>query len=196
MAIAKSIKKKDPKRFDPSYVEIMAPVGSFESLMAAINSGADSVYFGAGHLNMRAKSTINFTIKDLKKISSICKEHKVRTYLTLNTILYDEDLKIMKKFCDEAKKSGIDAVIISDIAAMEYAKKIKLEVHISTQASVSNFEAVKFYSKYANTIVLARELTLEQIEKINEKILQEEIKGPDGEFIKIKLFIGRNLHEY
>ncbi|HLC37461.1 MAG TPA: peptidase U32 family protein, partial [Candidatus Nanoarchaeia archaeon] len=169
-------------------VELMAPVGSYESLRAAINSGADSVYFGAEQLNMRACSANNFNIDDLKKIIEICKKNNVKTYLTVNTILYDHDINLMKKICDAAKKFGITAIIASDVAAMSYARTIGIEVHLSTQANVSNLETVKFYSQFADVIVLARELTLKQIKSICEKIKKEKIKGPSGNLVKIEIF--------
>ena len=154
-------------------IEITAPAGNYESLMAAIESGADSVYFGIEQLNMRAKSTNNFKINDLSKIAKICKENKVNSYLTLNTIMYDHDLKFLKLICDKAKKSGINAIIASDIAAISYANSIGLNVHISTQANISNIEAVKFYSKFADTVILARELTLKQIKTIVDEIKKQ-----------------------
>jgi len=168
---------------------LMSPVGNFESLAAAIKAGADSVYFGVGKLNMRSRSSINFTLKDLEKIVKTCKKAGVKTYLTLNTVMYDEDLSEIKKICDAAKKSGIDAVIATDIAVIEYCNKIKLSVHMSTQTNISNIDAVKFYSKYADVIVLARELNLEQIAKIINQIKKEKIKGKNGELIKIEIFI-------
>jgi U32 family peptidase len=170
-------------------IEIMAPAGSYESLMAAINAGANSVYFGIEQLNMRARAANNFTTEDLKKIVKICKEHNVKTYLTLNTIMYDHDLTLMKKICNIAKEENVTAVIASDIAAMQYAKSIGLEVHISTQANVSNFETVKFYALFADVIVLARELTLKQIDSICKKIKEENIKGPSEKLIEIEIFV-------
>ena len=170
-----------------SNAEIMSPAGSFESLNAAIKAGADSVYFGVGKLNMRARSA-NFEYKDLGKIAKICKKNNVKSYLALNTIMYDEDIKLMKRICGKAKKSGIDAVIVSDIAAMAYARSIGLEVHMSTQLNISNIEAVRFFSKYADVIVLARELNLRQIANISKQIKKEKIKGPGGRILKIELF--------
>lgn len=170
-------------------IEIMAPAGSYESLMAAINAGANSVYFGIEQLNMRARAANNFTTEDLKKIVKICKEHNVKTYLTLNTIMYDHDLTLMKKICNTAKEEQVTAVIASDIAAMQYAKSIGLEVHISTQANVSNFETVKFYATFADVVVLARELTLKQIDNICKKIKEENLKGPSGKIIEIEIFV-------
>lgn len=170
-------------------VEIMAPAGSWESLSAAIKAGADSVYFGVENLNMRARAANNFKMSELKKIADLCKKHKVKSYLTLNIVLYDEEIEKMKKLCDAAKKAGITAVIATDVSAIQYANSIGLEVHISTQANVSNLEAVKFYAKYADVIVLARELTLDKIKNIIEEIKKQKIKGPKGELIRIELFV-------
>lgn len=170
-------------------IEIMAPAGSFEALRAAINAGANSVYFGIEQLNMRARAANNFTTEDLKEIVRICQEHKVKTYLTLNTIMYDHDMVLMKKICDTAKQANLTAVICSDVAAMSYAREIGLEVHISTQANVSNFETVKFYSQFADVVVLARELTIKQIKAITDKIKEEDIRGPSGKLLEIELFI-------
>tara|TARA_Y100000310_G_scaffold111103_2_gene109508 strand:+ start:3762 stop:5012 length:1251 start_codon:yes stop_codon:yes gene_type:complete len=168
-------------------VEIMAPAGSFESLQAAIKAGADSVYFGLEQLNMRARSA-NFKFNDLKKIVETCKKKNVRSYLALNTILYDHDMSIMKKVCDKAKKAGVNAVIVSDIAAMMYAKSIGLEVHSSTQLNISNIEAIKFFSEFTDVVVLARELTLKQIGDIVKQIKKDKIKGPNGKLVKIEIF--------
>jgi putative protease len=172
-------------------LELTAPVGSWESLHAALQAGADSIYFGVGNLNMRARAANNFKITDLKKIVIICKkqEKKVRTYLALNIVLYDDEIKNAKKLCDAAKKAGIDAIIASDISIIEYAKSIKLPVHISTQANVSNIDAVRFFSKYADVIVLARELPLDKIKNICDTIKKEKIKSPSGELVKIEIFI-------
>ena len=170
-------------------IEIMSPVGSYESLAAAIKARADSVYFGISKLNMRARSAANFNLKDLKKIADICKKTNVKSYLTVNTIIYDEDIKEMKKIIDSAKKSGISAIIAMDMAVLKYSKKINMEVHMSTQTNISNIEAVKFYSKYADVVVLARELTLEQIEKIIKEIKKQKIKGPKNELIKVEIFV-------
>lgn len=169
-------------------VELMAPVGSFESMMAAINAGCDSIFFGITQLNMRAKSSQNFNFDDLQKISETCRDHGVKTYLTLNTVLYDHDLKLAYKIIDEAKKNKIDAVIISDMAAILYANKIGQPVHLSTQVSVSNIEMVKFYAQYCEMIVLARELTLPMVKNICQQIKEQNIKGTDGELIKIEIF--------
>jgi putative protease len=170
-------------------LEIMAPVGSWESLSAAIQAGTDSVYFGVDRLNMRSHSTINFTFDDLRKIVAICREAKVKTYLTLNTVLYDHDLSLMRDTVDTAKNCGIDAIIASDIAAINYADSIHMEVHISTQCNVSNLEAVKFYAKFADVIVLARELSLLQVARISHAIETENICGPSGKPIRLELFV-------
>ncbi len=166
----------------------MAPAGSYESLMAAIKAGASSIYFGVGKLNMRSKSA-NFQEEDLEKVAKICRENNVKSYLTLNTIMYDEDLENARKSCDLAKDKGVSAIIACDPSVIEYANSIGLEVHMSTQTNISNMESVKFYSKYADVIVLARELTLEQVKNICFRIKDEEIKGPKGELIQIEVFI-------
>lgn len=169
-------------------IEIMAPAGSFAALTAAIKAGADSVYFGIEQLNMRARAANNFTTEDLPKIVQQCNEAGVRTYLTVNTVLYDHDTNVMKKICDNAKTAGVTAVIASDLAAITYCHEIGMECHISTQVNVSNFDAVKFFSQYADTIVLARELTLKQIKDIYTKIIENDIRGPRGELIQIEMF--------
>lgn len=169
-------------------IELMAPAGSYESLMAAINAGANSVYFGIEQLNMRAKSSYNFTIKDLKNIVSICKENNIKSYLTVNTVMYDEDIPLMKKIIDAAKKYSVSAIIASDQAAINYANSIGVEVHISTQLNISNYESVKYYSKFADVIVLARELNLNQVKYITDSIKKDKLKGPSGELIKIEMF--------
>lgn len=171
-----------------SDVEIMAPAGSWESLRAAIKAGADSVYFGVGKLNMRARAAHNFQMEDLKELVNVCKENNVKSYLTVNIVYYDSEIEEMKQVLDEAKSSGITAVICADLAAIQYASSIGLEIHISTQANVSNIEAVKFYSKFADVIVLARELNIEQIKSIHESIVKENIKGPKGNLVEIELF--------
>src|SRR3989344_8296374 len=169
-------------------IELMSTVGNYESLIAAINSGADSIYFGVEQLNMRAKSANNFTIKDIDKITKICKENKIECFLTLNTIMYNHDLNLMKKICNKAKKSNVNAIIASDVSAMMYANSIGLNVHCSTQTNVSNIESVKFYSKFVDVIVLARELTLMQTKDICNKIKKQNIKGPSGNPIRIEIF--------
>ena len=167
---------------------LMAPVGSFESLMAAIQGGADSIYFGIEQLNMRARSSHNFTMDDMLKIGSICKEHDIQTYLTVNTIMYDKDLDFMKNVIRKAKEQKIGAIIASDQSAIQYAHSVDIPVHISTQLSISNIETIKFYSGYADVMVLARELDLEQVSAITKTIREENIKGPGGGLVAIELF--------
>lgn len=169
-------------------IEIMAPVGNFESLMAAVNAKANSVYFGVEQLNMRAKSANNFTLADLPEISRICNENNIKTYLALNTIIYDHDLKILQKLITEARKHNISAIIASDHAVLNYAKEAGLPIHISTQLNISNVESVKFYAQFADVIVLARELTLQQTKHIAEQIEKQNITGPSGEKIRLELF--------
>jgi len=169
-------------------VELMAPAGSFESLTAAIQGGADSVYFGVEQLNMRARASINFTIADLKKIVKQCRAHGVKTYLTLNTIVYDHDISAVKKIISEALKAGIDAVIASDQAVISHAFAAGMEVHISTQVNITNAETVKFYSHFAAVVVLSRELSLRQIKKISDAIVKEKITGPGGNLVQLEVF--------
>jgi len=169
-------------------IELMSPAGSFESLRAAIKAGCNSVYFGIEQLNMRARSSINFTLEDLKEIAEIGKKNNVKTYLTLNTILYDHDIQLMKSIVDTAKESGVSAIIAADHAAMNYAKKIGMNIHISTQANVSNIDTVEFYSAYADVIVLARELSLKQVAEITREIKRRNICGPSGKPIQIEIF--------
>ena len=166
----------------------MAPVGSFESLMAAIQGGADSIYFGIEQLNMRARSSHNFTMDDMSKIGSICNEHDIQTYLTVNTIIYDKDLDFLKNIILKAKEQKIDAIIASDQSVIQYARSVDIPVHISTQLSISNIETIKFYSGYADVMVLARELDLEQVSAITKTIKEKNIKGPGGELVAIELF--------
>ncbi|MDD5819855.1 MAG: U32 family peptidase [Bacteroidales bacterium] len=173
---------------DKKELEIMAPAGNFECLRAAIQGGADSVYFGVGKLNMRSHSAGNFRPEDLNEVVRICREAGVKSYLTLNIVLYQEDLEDMRLTLDEAKKAGVDAVIASDIAAIEYCRSIGLEVHISTQLSVSNVEALRFYSRFADVVVLARELNLGQVRDIYECIERENICGPSGRKVRIEMF--------
>lgn len=168
--------------------ELMSPVGDRESLAAAIQSGANSVYFGIEQLNMRAKSTRNFTLDDLDYIAKKCKKFGLKSYLTLNTILYDHDIKLMQRIIDRAKEAGVSAVIASDVAVFQYANTIGLPIHISTQANVSNVETLKFYAQFAEVVVLARELTLSQIQKITKAIDDENILGYGGEKMRIELF--------
>jgi len=175
-------------RYKKEEIEIMAPVGSFDSLAAAIQSGANSVYFGIEQLNMRAKSSINFTTEDLKEIVRISSENNVRSYLVVNTIIYDYDLALMKQIVDTAKASGVSAVIAADQAVISYASSIGVEVHISTQVNISNVETVKFYSHFADVMVLARELSMKQIAHICSQIEEENITGPSGNLIEVEIF--------
>lgn len=171
-----------------SEIEIMAPAGSYESLMAAVQAGADSVYFGVEQLNMRARSSFNFTLDDLARVVSIARGHGMKTYLTVNTILYDDDLDAMRRVMDRARREGIDAVIVSDQAAILYARSIGLEVHISTQLNLSNIGSVAFYAQYADVMVLARELSIPQIRAIRDAIREQGIRGPRGELVRIEMF--------
>src|SRR3989344_2787553 len=170
-------------------IELLSPAGSFETLRAAIQAGANAIYFGVEQLNMRARAANNFTLKDLSKISKICQKHNIKSYLALNTILYDHDIPLMKKICDAAKSHHIDAIIASDHAAIQYAHSIGLPIHISTQCNVSNLDSIKWYAQFANTIVLARELTLQQINHITKQIALQNIRGPNNQLIKIEIFI-------
>ncbi|MBR2061259.1 MAG: U32 family peptidase [Tidjanibacter sp.] len=169
-------------------IEIMAPVGSYESLVAAVAAGANSVYFGIGALNMRAASAANFGADDMAEIVEYAHSHGVKAYLTVNTIVYEEEIALMRTVLDAARDCGVDAVIISDQAAIEYASKIGLEVHISTQLNISNSETLRFYSRWADVVVLARELSLDRIATIARKIEEEHICGPSGELVKIEMF--------
>lgn len=166
----------------------MAPVGSYESLRAAIDAGADAVYFGVEGLNMRARSSVNFTLDDLRNIASICSEAGVKTYLTVNTIIYDAEMDRLGEVIDAARESGITAVIASDIAAITCARSRGVEVHISTQCNISNIEAVRFYARYADVMVLARELSLDQVKAISEAIVRDDIRGPRGELVRLEMF--------
>ena len=169
-------------------IELMAPAGNFESLQAALDNGADSVYFGVEQLNMRARASINFTLQDLPEIAKRCHKKNVRTYLTLNTIIYDHDLSIVKTLINKAKASGITAVIAMDQAVIMAAREVGMEVHISTQINITNIETVKFYALFADTMVLSRELSLRQVKKITEQIEKEQIKGPSGKLVEIEIF--------
>ena len=166
----------------------MAPVGSYESLMAAIQGGADSIYFGIEGLNMRSRSSNNFTTEDLHKIVAICKENGIKSYLTVNTVIYGEDLSLMRTIIDAAKEADVSAIIASDVAPMSYARSIGVEVHLSTQLNISNVEALKFYALFADVVVLARELNLEQVSEIFRQIQEQQIKGPNGQLIRIEMF--------
>ena len=169
-------------------IELMAPAGDFTSLQAALDNGADSIYFGVEQLNMRARASMNFTILDLPEISRRCKEKGVRTYLTLNTIIYDHDLSIIKTLLDKAKEADLTAVIAMDQAVIAYARQIGMEVHISTQINITNIETVKFYALFADTMVMSRELSITQIKKICSQIEKEQIKGPSGNLVEIEIF--------
>lgn len=175
--------KQDIKDF-----EIMAPVGSRESLAAAIQAGADSIYFGIESLNMRARSANTFTINDLREIAQICEEHSIKSYLTINTIIYDEDVELMRKIVDAAKEAQISAVIAADVAVMSYCIEVGQEVHLSTQLNIGNAQALKFYAQFADVVVLARELNLKQVRKIYDAIQNEQIKGPKGDLVRIEMF--------
>lgn len=166
----------------------MAPVGSYESLRSAINAGADAVYFGVEGLNMRSRSSVNFTLDDLRRISEICDENGVKSYLTVNTIIYDEDMEKMRSIIDAVAGSGISAIIASDMAAILYARSKGVEVHISTQLSVSNTETLRYYAQFADVVVLARELNLDQVRAIHEAIIRDDIRGPRGELVRIEMF--------
>ena len=166
----------------------MAPAGNFECLRAAIQGGADSVYFGVGHLNMRSHSANNFQPEDLSEVVRICREAEVKSYMTLNIVLYQEDLEPMRKALDAALAAGVDAIIASDMAAISYCRKIGLEVHISTQLSISNVESLRFYSQFADVVVLARELNLDQVKEIYETVVRENICGPSGKPVRIEMF--------
>ena len=168
--------------------EIMAPVGSRGSLAAAIQAGADSIYFGIESLNMRARSANTFTINDLREIAQICDEHAIKSYLTINTIIYDEDIALMRTIVEAAKEAGISAVIAADVAVMAYCNEIGQEVHLSTQLNISNAEVLKFYARFADVVVLARELNLKQVKVIYDTIQNEQIKGPKGELVRIEMF--------
>lgn len=167
----------------------MAPVGSRESLMAAIQGGADSVYFGIGNLNMRSRSSVNFTMDDLAEITSICRENTIKTHLTVNTVVYNHEIEEVKSLLKEAKKHGIDAIIASDWAVIQEAQKLGIKVHVSTQCNITNIEAVRFYAQFADLMVTARELNLKQVAEITQQIEEEQIKGASGELVKIEVFV-------
>jgi len=173
---------------DVNNYEIMAPVGSYESLAAAIRAGANSVYFGVEDLNMRSRSAQTFTLADLRRIAGICEKHHIQSYLTVNTILYDSDMNRMREVIDTARQANISAIIASDVAALMYARSIGVEVHLSTQLNISNVEALKFYAQYADVVVLARELNLEQVSEIHRQIVEQNIQGPGGNLIRIEMF--------
>ena len=166
----------------------MAPAGSWESLASAINAGANSIYFGIEKLNMRSKSSSNFTTDDLRKIVAICQENNVNSYLTVNTIIYDNDITLMREIIDTAKEVGVSAIIASDVSAMMYASSIGVEVHLSVQTNITNVDALKFYAQFADVVVLARELNMEQVAEIHKAIVNEQIKGKNGGLIRIEMF--------
>lgn len=168
--------------------EIMAPAGSWESLQAALQAGADSVYFGIENLNMRSRSSNNFTTEDLHRIVALCREKGVKSYLTINTIIYDGDLALMREIVDNAKEAGVSAIIAADVAVMQYAVSRGVEIHLSTQLNISNAEALKFYAQFADVVVLARELNMDQVAEIHKRIIEEDIRGRNGELIRIEMF--------
>lgn len=170
-------------------IEIMAPVGSYESLMAAIQGGAGSVYFGVEHLNMRSRSANNFSLEDLKKIVKIASSQKVKTYLTLNVEIFDTETGQMHEVLNAAKEAGVSAVIAADISVIQYARSIGLEVHISTQVNITNLEAVRFYAQFADVVVLAREMNLGRVWEINKQIMEQQVKGPSGELVRLEMFV-------
>src|ERR1035437_2394193 len=174
---------------NPKRTALMAPAGSFESLMAALQGGADAIYFGVEQLNMRARSSNNFTINDLEKIASLCKEKGIKSYLTINTIIYDHDITLLKHIVDAAKQHGIDAIIASDHAVFNYAKKTGVKVHVSTQCNISNIESVEFFAPYADVMVMARELSLKQVASITREIKRRNIIGPSGELVRVEIFV-------
>lgn len=169
-------------------IELMAPAGDFTAMQAALDNGADSIYFGVEQLNMRARASMNFTIDDLPEIGRRCSEKGVRTYLTLNTIIYDHDLSIIKTILDKAKEANITAVIAMDQAVISYARQIGMEVHISTQINITNIETVKFYALFADTMVMSRELSITQIKKICDQIIKDDVRGPSGNLVEIEIF--------
>ena len=170
------------------HIEIMAPVGSYESLSAAIQAGADAVYFGVGNLNMRSRSAANFSVEDLRRIAEIAQQHGVRTYLTVNTIIYNDEIEEMHELVQAAKEAGITAIIASDMAVITYANSIGVEVHISTQCNISNVEAVRFFAQFADVVVTARELPLRQVAEITQYIKDNDIRGPKGELVQVEVF--------
>ena len=169
-------------------IELMAPAGDFTAMQAALDNGADSIYFGVEQLNMRARASMNFIIDDLPEINKRCSEKGVRTYLTLNTIIYDHDLSIIKTLLDKAKEANITAVIAMDQAVISYARQIGMEVHISTQINITNIETVKFYALFADTMVMSRELSITQIKKICDQIIKDDVRGPSGNLVEIEIF--------
>jgi putative protease len=169
-------------------IELLSPAGSFDCLQAAFNAGADAVYFGVEQLNMRTRSSHSFSVNDIKEISALCKSKAVKAYITLNTVMYEHDMQLLRAILQEVKKQGIAAVIASDFAVIEFCRQLNIPLHISTQANVSNIEAVQFFSRFADVVVLARELTLKQVEQISKEIKRKKIKGVSGELLKIEVF--------
>ena len=170
------------------HIEIMAPVGSYEALAAAIQAGAGSVYFGIGKLNMRSRSAKNFTLDDLRQLAETCNEHGVKSYVTVNTIIYDEEMEEMHQLLDAIKANGISAIIASDQSVIQYARQIGVEVHMSTQCNITNLEAVRYYSQFADVMVTARELNIDQVRHITEEIERQQIRGPHGNLVRIEVF--------
>jgi len=170
-------------------IELLSPVGSFDCLQAAIKAGADAIYFGVEQLNMRTRSSGSFSIADIKEVSAICKLANIQSCITLNTVIYEHDMQLLQNILKEVKKQGIDAVIASDFAVIEYCNQLNIPLHISTQANISNIEAVQFYARFSDVVVLARELTLKQVEHISKEIIRKKIKGVSGELIKIEIFV-------
>ena len=170
-------------------IEIMAPVGSYESLIAAIQAGAGSVYFGVEQLNMRARSSNNFTLHDLKQIAETAQSHGVKTYLTVNVVVFDNEIAKLHEIIDAARDAGISAIIASDISAIMYARQVGVEVHISTQVNITNIEAVRFYAQFADVVVLAREMTMDKVAEISRQICEQNIKGPSGDLVRLEMFI-------
>ncbi len=174
-------------------IELLSPAGSFDCLQAAINAGADAVYFGVEQLNMRTRSSHSFSVNDLAGIGALCKSNGIRSYITLNTVMYDHDMQLLRSILQEVKKNGIDAVIASDFSVIAYCNQLNIPLHISTQANISNIESVLFFSRFADVIVLARELTLKQVEQIKNEIRRRKIKGVSGELMKVEIFIHGSL---
>jgi U32 family peptidase len=170
-------------------IEIMAPVGSLEALSAAIQAGAGSVYFGVGKLNMRSKSSQNFSLDDLAEIAAVCQKNNIKSYVTINTVVFDSELCAMRELVDAVKKNGITAVIASDQAVIQYARESGVEVHMSTQCNITNIEAVRYYAQFADVMVTARELSIDQVKEITNAIIEQQIKGPNGDLVKIEIFV-------
>ncbi|HSN07737.1 MAG TPA: U32 family peptidase [Hanamia sp.] len=170
-------------------IELLAPAGSFGCLQAAINSDADAIYFGVEQLNMRTKSVAPFLISDIQKIAAICKANRIKSYITLNTVMYDHDIRLLQNILSEVKKQGIDAAIAADFAVIQHCRQLNIPLHVSTQANVSNIEAVEFFSSFADAVVLARELTLKQVSQITKEIKRKKIKGVSGELMKVEIFV-------